>query len=230
MTTSDYSLEISNLTAKYDSLDLNIPKMTFEKNKIYGLIGPNGCGKTTTLKFISGITTPTTGGIYFNQMTEKDMTMVFRTPYLINDTVYKNLIYPLKLRNIKLDKEKTDFYLELAGLSHLHKKNALSLSGGQRQKLALVRALIFSPKAILLDESFSNMDMESVAFFEEYILKSQKEQPRIWIIISHQMSSIKRLCDIVHFMNIGKLEETGTVSEIFENPKCESLKKYLQYV
>jgi tungstate transport system ATP-binding protein len=144
-------------------------------------------------------------------------------------TVYQNLIYPLSLRNIKPDEEKVEFYLEMAGLEDLKTQYAPSLSSGEQQKLSLIRALIFSPKVILIDESFSNMDIESVSVFEEHILDIQKEKPITWFIISHQLSNIKHLCDYVYFLHKGEVEEWGTVNEVLFESKNSHLRKFLHY-
>ena len=200
----------------------------FEK-KIYGLMGSNGCGKTTVMKLLAGLFTPAHGHIDYEGLTAKDVTMVFRKPYLLHDTVYRNLVYPLKLRRSEIDESKIDFFLQMAGLSEKKNQYALSLSSGEQQKLSFIRALIFEPKVILIDEAFSNMDIESVALFEDYILTAQQKTPVTWVIISHQLSNYKRLCDYVFFMHKGKVAAHGTVGDILNNPQDGDLKNYLNY-
>ena len=222
-------MKITNIKKKFGSFTLDVPLLDFSETIIYGIIGPNGCGKTTVLKLMAGLQKPDDGQIEYEDLTRRDVTMVFKKPYLIGDTVLKNLTYPLALRGIKPNKEIIDEYLEMAGLADSREKYAPSLSGGQQQKLSLVRALIFSPKIIFIDEGFSNMDIESVVFFENYILNRQKEHPITWIIVSHQISDIKRLCDYVYFMCNGTVEEEGTTDELLLNPKAPNLKRFLQY-
>lgn len=144
---------------------------------------------------------PDKGKISYEGMELKDITMTAQRPYLLHSSVYENLIYPLKIRKRKPDREKTDRLLEEFGL--LDKKNqyARSLSSGEQQKLSLLRALIFQPKLIIIDETLSNMDPESVEKFENRILEEQKKDPVTWIIISHRLSQIYKLCDRVCFFS-----------------------------
>jgi ABC-type multidrug transport system ATPase subunit len=222
-------MRISNIVKKYDTFSLNWQRSDSFDTKVYGIIGPNGCGKTTLMKIAAGLVKPDGGHIDYNGLTARDVTMLFRKPYMMHDTVYRNLTYPLKIRKIKPDKEQVDFYLEMAGLQDIKNQYAPSLSGGQQQKLSFVRALIFSPKIIFIDEAFSNMDIESVALFEGHILKMQKDKPITWMIISHQLSNIKRLCDHVYFMHNGSAGAEGSTDEILFNPQNPDLQKYLQY-
>jgi len=221
-------MKISNITKKFDRFSLNWERTDTFQRRIYGIIGANGCGKTTLMKIISGLTKADSGEIDYCGLTPKDVTMVFRKPYLTSDNVYKNLIYPLKLRKIQPDEGQVAELLELAGLSDMRNQYAPSLSSGEQQKLSFIRALIFKPKVILIDEAFSNMDIESVARFEQYILDSQKQNPATWIVISHQLSNIKRLCDHVYFMQSGQFEAEGTPEQILFNSQNPHLKRYLQ--
>ena len=221
-------MKISNITKKLDKFSLDWQQSDDFHKKIYGIIGSNGCGKTTFMKIAAGIIKPDGGYIDYKGLGPKDITMVFRKPYLIHDTVYKNLTYPLLLRKIKPDNDQVDHYLEMAGLENLRNQYAPSLSGGEQQKLSFIRALIFSPKMILIDEAFSNMDIESVALFENHILNMQNEKPITWIIISHQLSTIKRLCEYVYFMHKGKPEIHGDTDKILLEPQNINLQRYLQ--
>ena len=222
-------MKISNLSKKYESFQLNWQREDYFEKKIYGIVGANGCGKTTFMKILAGLIQPDSGSIDYGNLTSRDITMVFRKPYLMQSTVYQNLIYPLTIRGIKPEQEKVDYYLKMAGLENLRDQYAPSLSSGEQQKLSLIRAFIFSPQIILIDEAFSNMDIESVTLFEEHILKLQQEKPITWVIISHQLSNINHLCDVVYFLHKGKVEVHGTVDEVLLNPENLHLKKYLHY-
>jgi len=222
-------MKITDLHKGFDNFSLHIESLEITEKKIYGLIGPNGCGKTTVMKLMAGLASPESGTIDYENLARQDITMVMRKPYLLHDTVYRNLVYPLKLRKIKPDKDLIEHYLEITGLSNRRDEYAPQLSGGEQQKLALARALIFSPSLIFIDEAFSNMDIESVAFFENYILEEQKKHPRTWVIISHQLSIIKRLCDYVYFMYNGKIAISGATNEVLESSENEKLKQFLKY-
>jgi len=222
-------MKIYDLKKNFERFSLRIEKLDVPKGKIYGIIGANGCGKTTAMKIMAGIIEPDSGHIDYEGLTRRDITMVFRKPYLIHDTVYKNLVYPLKIRNIKPDEKTIAHFLELAGLQDLRNQYALSLSSGEQQKLSLIRTFIFNPKLVFIDESLSNMDIESVALFENYILNMQKENPITWVIISHQLSNIRRLCEHVFFMHDGEIKEDGQTNIVLDNPKSDELKRYLHY-
>jgi tungstate transport system ATP-binding protein len=237
-------MKIYNVKKSFDKFSLHIESLEIPEGKIYGIIGPNGCGKTTAMKLMAGVLQPDSGFIDYEGLTPRDITMIFRKPYLLHDTVLRNLIYPLKLRKITPDMEKIEHLLEISGLSELRNDYALNLSGGEQQKLSLIRALAFSPKLIFIDEGFSHMDIESVAFFEEYILNhsnrsdgscdpSPGDSPsgtRTFVIISHQLSTIKRLCEHVFFIHNGMVKASGTTGSILESPENDDLKKYLQYI
>jgi len=223
-------MKISNLIKNFDKFSLNIKSLELPEGKIYGMIGPNGCGKSTAMKLMAGVIQPDGGIIDYEGLITRDITMILRKPYLLHDTVIRNLIYPLKLRKITPDADVIDHYLKITGLQQYRNDYALTLSGGEQQKLALIRALIFSPKMIFVDEAFSNMDIESVAFFENYILEKQKEHPMTWVIISHQLSNIKRLCDYTFFMHNGEVNTSGTTTDLLSNPQSDELKQYLQHI
>jgi len=223
-------MKISNIKKSFEKFSLHIESLEIPAGKIYGIIGPNGCGKTTAMKIMAGVEKPDSGLIDYEGLTQRDITMVLRKPYLLHDTVVRNLIYPLKIRNIKPDAELIEHYLEITGLQNYRDEYALGLSGGEQQKLSLARALIFSPKMIFIDEAFSNMDIESVAFFESYILKMQKEKPITWVIISHQLSNIRRLCEFVFFMHNGEINASGTTDSILTSSDNDNIRQYLQHV
>jgi len=227
-------MKIFDLKKSFDKFSLHIESLELPPGQIYGIIGPNGCGKTTAMKIIAGLMKPDSGMIDHEGLIPTDITMIMRKPYLLHDTVLRNLIYPLRIRKIKPDPVVVEHYLEITGLQDHRNENALGLSGGEQQKLALARAMIFSPKMIFIDEAFSNMDIESVAFFENYILEKQTEStdsnPKTWVIISHQLSNINHLCDHVFFMHAGEIKASGTPDELLISPENEYLKQYLKHV
>ena len=206
-------MKITNLKKKIGDFSLNIESMDIPMGEIYGIIGSNGCGKTTLMKIIAGVLTPDSGHINYGSLTARDITMVFRKPYLLHDTVIHNLLYPLTLRKIKPDMAQVEYFLETAGLQNCRKQYAPGLSGGQQQKLALIRAMIFSPKLILIDEAFSNLDMESTDVFERLIIERQRLESTTVLICSHQLSQVQRMCGHVFSMKNGSVEKNG----IFES-------------
>jgi ABC-type multidrug transport system ATPase subunit len=147
---------------------------------------------------------------------------------MMDDTVYNNLVYPLRLRKIKPDPALINEYLDKMRFSDRAKQKARSLSGGEQQKLSLLRALIFKPKLIIADEAMTALDIDSLDLFENLILDEQKKEPIIWIIISHQMTHVRRLAGHVFFMYHGKIEASGSVEEILSRHSNQHLRQYLR--
>ena len=222
-------MKIFELRKAFGDFGLDIKNLDFESGLIHGMIGPNGCGKTTLAKLIMNIVPADLRDIDFCGLTARDITMTSQKPYIMHDTVLNNLIYPLKLRRIDPDEGKIAHWLSLCGLEGKKTAYARSLSSGQRQRLSLARALIFEPKLVIIDESLSNLDLDAIEAFEKEILRIQKASPITWIIISHQLSHVRMLCDKVHFMNSGKVLKSGTVDEIIVNPEEPELVRFLRY-
>jgi ABC-type multidrug transport system ATPase subunit len=222
-------MKIMGLEKIQGSFSLKVNGMALSSPGIYGLIGPNGCGKTTAAKLIAGLLTPDRGTVDTEGLTDRDITMLTQTPYMMDDTVYNNLIYPLKLRKIKPDDALCDQYLERIGLLHRRKQRARSLSGGERQKLAMLRALIFKPRFIIMDEALTDLDIDSLDMFESLILEKQKSDPVTWLVISHQLPHVKRLCDYIFFMSRGRLETQGSAEEILIRPVNPLVRQYLKH-
>lgn len=220
-------MKISNLEKQMGDFKLHIDRMNLEPGLVHGLVGSNGCGKTTLSKLIMGILTPDGGVIDYEGLSFRDITMTSQKPYLLHDTVYQNLIYPLKLRGIRPDEEETERWLCRCGLQDKKRQFARSLSSGEQQKLSFIRALIFHPKLVIVDETLSNLDPDSAQLFEELILEQQRTQPITWITISHQLVHIKKICDRVHFMEKGTQLAEGTPEEILLHPSHPSIREFL---
>jgi len=222
-------MKISNVKIRFERFSLHIEELNLPQGEIYGIIGPNGCGKTTAMKIIAGLLEPDSGMIDYEGLTPRDITMAFRKPYLIHDTVTQNLTYPLRIRGNKPDAGQIKQYLEMAGLWDYRESYAPGLSSGEQQKLSLLRAMIFSPKFLLIDEAFSNLDMESAGLFEGMILERQKTSPATYLVCAHQLSHIQRLCGYIFFMHGGRVEAHGPADEILHRPQNPHLQNYLKY-
>ena len=199
-------MKISKLQKKMGQFTLQIEELYLESGKVHGLIGTNGCGKTTLSKLIQGILVPDGGRIDYEGLTPRDITMTTQRPYLLHDTVYQNLIYPLKIRGIRPDEAKMDAWLERCGL--LQKKNqyARSLSSG---------------------EQLSNLDPDSTELFEQLMREQQTKNKMTWLLISHQLVHVRKICDQVHFMEQGNVLVSGTPEEILLHPSHPSIRRYL---
>lgn len=215
-------MRILNLEKRIGDFQLKIDDLTIEEGKIHGFIGGNGSGKTTAAKLIMDILRPDAGRIEYGGLKLSDITMTSQRPYLLHDTVYANLVYPLKIRGIKPQEERIREMLAMFGMQDKARQYARSLSSGEQQKLSMLRAMIFEPKLLIIDETLSNMDPESVDKFEEMILDIQRKRPVTWIMISHRLSHLYRLCDRLHFFARGRVIASGTGDGIlFENSEPE---------
>jgi len=219
---------LTGIKKKLGGFSLCVDSLSVSAPGIYGLIGPNGSGKSTLAKIMTGLLVQDEGKIDTEGLSGKEITFLSRRPYMMDDTVYNNLVYPLQLRGIAPDPEKIDGFLDRMSFSKRAKQKAKSLSGGEQQKLAFLRAIIFKPRLIVADEAMTAMDMDSLDHFENTIREEQEKEKSIWIIISHQMPHIRRICDFVFFMYDGKMETEGSVQEIFSNADNQYLRKYLR--
>lgn len=198
-------MRITELKKTVGKTDLYIDDLKIESGMIHGLVGPNGCGKTTLLKIIMGITEPDSGSIDYEGLKPSDITMMSQRPYLMHANVYDNIIYPLKIRGMKIDRNEIDGLMERTGLLQIRDQYAGSLSSGERQKLSFLRAMVFRPKMILMDETLSNLDQDSEKLFKEMIIERHKEDGSTWLIVSHQWDGMNELFDSVHHMEKGRI-------------------------
>ena len=221
-------MTLSWVEKKLGDFFLSIDKLAVPAPGIYGLIGPNGSGKSTLAKLMAGLIEPDRGNVNTEALLPRDITCLWRKPYMMNDTVYNNLLYPLKLRKIKINQKLINESLEKMGFSERRKQKAKSLSSGEQQKLAFLRALIFKPRLVIADEAMTALDIDSLDLFENMILEEQKKDPITWIITSHQMPHIRRLCEYIFFMYQGKIETEGKTEEVFSNAVNPRLRQYLR--
>ena len=200
-------MKITDLEKNIGSFNLKIDDLYIKPGLVHGLAGHNGSGKTVLLKLIMGILEPDRGTIDLEGMDRKNMTMMSQRPYLLTGSVYDNIVYPLKLRKIKPDEAEIDSFLERTGLLAQKNQYARSLSSGERQKLSFLRAIIFEPEFIIMDETLSNLDPESERAIVEIIKEIQSERPVTWLMVSHGRDVREELCDIIHYMEKGRITD-----------------------
>lgn len=220
-------MKITDLGLQLGKFHLQIDQLAINERKIHGLVGGNGSGKTTLAKLIMGILEPDRGEIDYQNWQPRDITMTSQRPYLLQCSVYENIVYPLKIRGCKPNQAEIDHWLNQYGLFDKKYQYAKSLSSGERQKLSFIRAVIFRPKLIIIDETFSNLDSDTVSLMEAWILQKQQTDPTTYLIISHQMNHILRLCDVVHMMDHGRLLESGESKQVLFHPQQTQTRKYM---
>lgn len=196
------------------------------------VLGPNGAGKTTLLKVLHGVER-TSGGTLTWDATEEEaqsqQAYVFQTPIMLRRTVGQNLAFPLQLAGVS----KSEIALSVAdwaariGLGDALDRPAPRLSGGEKQKLAIGRALIREPKVLFLDEPCANLDGRSTREIETLLAGAQAAGTRI-IMTTHDIGQAKRLASDVLFLLNGKLHDRGAAPEFFNAPSTPEARAFLQ--
>ena len=201
-------MKLVGIEKKIGDFQLAIDSLEFAAGKIHGLVGHNGAGKSILLKIIMGLIRPDAGHIDYAGLAMDEITLMTQTPYLLHRSVYENVIYPLKIRGVKIAahrEKEIDALLERAGMLSHKEQYALSLSSGERQKLSFLRAVIFEPRLVMMDETLSNLDPDSEKTIIEMIKEIQAARRATWIIVSHQLESKEGLCDFIHRLEGGRL-------------------------
>ena len=220
------SIEVINLSKKYKSKEaVNNINFKISENEIVGLLGPNGCGKTTTIGMILGLLKPTSGKVLINGMDiEKNKIsllnkMNFISPYIELPkklTVRQNLIVYGKLYNIKNPNERIGYLSNKLRLDELLDKITGELSSGQKNRVSLAKALINDPSVLLLDEPTASLDPETGDFVRTFLENYKKERKISVLLASHNMDEVKRLCGTVLMMKDGSIVNSGTPDHLIK--------------
>lgn len=197
-------MRISNLRASLGDFTLDIDTVTMQEHRIHALIGSNGCGKSTIAKIIMGILPYQQGEIDFEGLNPHDIILASQKPYMLHDTVWENIVYPLKVRKQEICEEEVDTYLKEFGILAKKFEYARQLSSGQQQKVSIIRTLIAKPKFIIIDESLSNLDIESMSTAKNMLRRLHEEYGATFVLISHQVASIADMVNEYHFFDQGK--------------------------
>ena len=214
------SIEVINLSKKYKSKNA-VSNINFRigENEIVGLLGPNGCGKTTTIAMILGLLKPSSGQVLINGKnieTNKISLlhkMNFISPYIELPKklkVKQNLIVYGKLYNVDDLKNRISYLSDKLRLSDLLDKITGELSSGQKNRVSLAKALINDPAVLLLDEPTASLDPETGDFIRTFLENYKKEKKISVLLASHNMDEVKRLCNTVLMMKGGIIVDRGT--------------------
>ena len=214
------SIEVINLSKKYKSKNA-VSNINFKigENEIVGLLGPNGCGKTTTIGMILGLLKPTKGEVLINGKnieTNKISLlhkMNFISPYIELPKklkVKQNLVVYGKLYNVDDLENRINYLSDKLRLSDLLDKITGELSSGQKNRVSLAKALINDPTVLLLDEPTASLDPETGDFVRTFLENYKKENKISVLLASHNMEEVKRLCDSVMMMKNGTIIDSGT--------------------
>ena len=219
--------------------DINL---SIEKGDIYGIIGMSGAGKSTLVRCLNFLEVPTSGQVIvegqdLGSLSDRELRalrssigMIFQSfNLLMQKSVIDNVCFPLQIQGIRKKDAviKARELLKTVGLEDKEKAYPAQLSGGQRQRVAIARALACDPKILLCDEATSALDPQTTASILDLLKKINAETGITIIIITHQMSVVREICNNVAIIEKGSLVENGLVEEIFTHPKSRAAKQLI---
>jgi phospholipid/cholesterol/gamma-HCH transport system ATP-binding protein len=233
---ADYIIEVKNVTKKFgDNVVLDGVSLSIERGKTTVIIGPSGCGKTVLIKHFIVLQRPNLGEVYFNgrridNLPESELNKV-RTNYgfLFQEgalfdsfTVSENILFPVRQHYKITDKSGVDELvkskLTMVGLDGFQNYYPTNLSGGQRKRVALARAIALNPKVILYDEPTTGLDPIRSDIINELILKLQRELGETTVVVTHDMKSAYKIADRIIMLHNGKIIADGGADYIRNHP------------
>ena len=231
------TIEIKNLSKQYNSISA-VKNINFNINKgsIVGLLGPNGCGKTTTIGMILGLIKPTVGEIFINNQNienENSRTKIlekvnFISPYVELPkklTVEENLKVYGRMYGVNNLKEKILELMEQLNLIDFRKRKTGELSSGQKNRVSLAKALINDPEILLLDEPTASLDPDVGDYIRGYIENFASKKGATILLASHNMNEVERLCNEVMMMKNGEIIDKGTCSSLIKKHGRKNLEE-----
>ena len=227
-------LEVKNLVKKFKStVAVNNISFEIEKNNTLGLLGPNGCGKTTSIGMMLGLITPTKGEIFVDNIklnSENRIKLLslmnFASPYIELPkklTVRQNLEVYARLYGVSEKVDRIEELIEDLNLGNFINKNTGELSSGQKNRVSLAKSLINKPKLLFLDEPTASLDPDVGDFVREYLEKYKKKNELTMLLASHNMKEVERLCSKIIMMKQGKIVDEGTCEELINKHGRENL-------
>lgn len=241
-------IKIENVSKTYSSKEgtvqaLKNVSLTIRSGEIYGIIGMSGAGKSTLVRCMNFLEQPTSGNVLIKGralggLKEKELRkqreqigMIFQHfNLLMQKSVLENVCFPMYIQGKKKKeaREKAEELLEIVGLKEKANAFPSQLSGGQKQRVAIARALATSPKILLCDEATSALDPQTTASILELLQEINRKFNITIVIITHQMSVVRKICSHVAIMKSGEIVETGSVSEIFSHPKSDVARELIR--
>ncbi len=214
-----------------------------DRRDIYGIIGLSGAGKSTLIRCLSRLVTPTTGNIFVDgqdiailtghplRQFRKKIGMIFQHFNLLTSrTVAGNIAYPMEIAGINRDAQnkRVDELLTLVGLQHRRDAYPSQLSGGEKQRVGIARALANQPELLLCDEATSALDPKTTREILDLLKAVNKQLGVTIVLITHEMEVIKRICNKVAVIENGTIVEEGAVSNVFADPQHTTTQHFLE--
>ena len=236
------SIQIKNIKRNFGSFSaLNDVSLEVPSGELVALLGPSGCGKTTLLRIIAGLETPDSGSIHFygedatvRAVRERKVGFVFQHYALFrHTTVFENDAFGLRVRpkhrrpNEAEIKRRVYELLNLVQLDWLADRYPPQLTGGQRQRIALARALAVEPKVLLLDESFGGLDAKVRKDLRRWLSRLHDELHISSVFVTHDQEEALEVADTIVVMNQGKVEQIGTPQNVYDAPVTPFVYQFL---
>ena len=238
-------IQVENLCKRFNTKGGTVEaakniSFSIEKGEIFGIIGLSGAGKSTLVRCLNLLERPTSGTVRVNgknltELSEKELRkerqkigMIFQHfNLLMQRTALGNVCFPMEIAGIKKAeaRKKALEYLRIVGLEEKALSYPSQLSGGQKQRVAIARVLASDPQILLCDEPTSALDPQTTKAILELIKEINRDYGITVVVITHEMSVVQEICDKVAVLERGALVETGTVEELFRNPKTDEAKK-----
>ncbi len=245
-------IELKSLTKEYDSADglskiraVDGISLSIPSNQIFGIIGKSGAGKSSLVRLISMMEHPDSGEVLYDgqrvdNLPEKELVlrrrrigMIFQNFNLFSSrSAGQNIAYPMEICGVPKDQieKRVNELLEIVELSDRKDARISTLSGGQKQRIAIARALANKPDILFCDEATSALDPQTTTSILNLIRKIQSQMNLTVVMITHQMEVVRDACSQVAVINEGKLVETGSVNDIFLNPKNAVTKDFISHL
>ncbi len=231
------TIEIKNLNKQYNNI-VAVKNIDFKisKGSIIGLLGPNGCGKTTTIGMMLGLIKPTSGTVFINGLNienENNRTKIlekvnFISPYVELPkklTVEENLKVYGKLYGVNNLQDKISDLMKQLNLCELKKRKTGELSSGQKNRVSLAKALINEPEILFLDEPTASLDPDVGDYIRTYLENFASKKDTTILLASHNMNEVERLCNEVMMMKNGKIIDKGTCSSLINKHGRKNLEE-----
>jgi D-methionine transport system ATP-binding protein len=242
-------ISVKNLTKVYNEKSNPITALSdisldIQKGDIYGIIGMSGAGKSTLVRCLNFLEKPTSGNVIVQgrdlaslsakelRKARTDISMIFQHfNLLMQRNVEDNVCFPLRINKVSKAeaKKRCAELLEIVGLSDKAKAYPSQLSGGQKQRVAIARALATNPQILLCDEATSALDPQTTTSILTLLKDINARYGITIVIITHEMSVVQEICSHVAIVDLGKIVETGSVTDIFTSPKTKEAKKLVLY-
>jgi ABC-type multidrug transport system, ATPase component len=226
-------LELKGLTKQIKQKTIvNNLSFSLQQGDIYGFLGPNGSGKTTTLRMITRLVFPTSGEIYINgHSVDRDYrkalsvvgSIIENPAFYLDLTAKQNVKLSAELSDTKVGSSRVDEVLEIVGLSDVKNDKVKTFSLGMKQRLGLANALLCRPAIIILDEPTNGVDPAGLREMKELIKRLSQQENITFLISSHMLREMQDLCNRVTILQKGKLVETGLVHELLKDYGADNL-------